>query len=102
MEKILIDGYTVNCIDADKVESLVVEMIDGNTDPGHPKVMELKPIKVTGSVHFPIPLEGPVNRNTQRVWRAIKFNQFPINIANACTVHKLQGRSIVPEQSNTR
>ena len=25
---------------------------------------------------------------------AIKFNQFPINVANARTVHKLQGQSI--------
>lgn len=94
MEKILIDGYVVNCIDANKVKSLVVEMMDGNTDPGNPKVVELKSESNTGSVHFPIPLEGPVTKNTHRVWRAVKFNQFPINVANARTVHKLQGRSI--------
>ena len=41
-----------------------------------------------------MPWDGPIHKNTRRIWRRIKFNQFPVSIANARTVHKLQGRSI--------
>ena len=69
-------------------------MMDGNLDERNPKVVHLSAQNVTTSVHFPMPWDGPINKNTRRIWRRIKFNQFPVSIANARTVHKLQGRSI--------
>jgi len=41
-----------------------------------------------------MPFDGTITKQTTRIWRKIKFQQFPINVANARTVHKLQGRSI--------
>ena len=94
MEKIIMDGYAVNCIEAKQIDSLVVEMIDGNSDPDNPKIMELKVQTATARIHYPLPLDGPVNHKTQRIWQSIKLTQFPVNVANARTVHKLQGRTI--------
>ena len=78
----------------EEMQELVVEMIDGNLDPDKPKVIHLSVQNVTTSVHFPIPWDGPINKHTRRIWRKIKFKQFPVTVANARTVHKLQGRSI--------
>ena len=69
-------------------------MIDGNHDKDNPKIVHLQVQKITASIHFPMPLDGPITKATKRIWRKIKFEQFPINVANARTVHKLQGRSI--------
>ena len=94
-EKIIIDGFYVNSIESKFVESLVVKMLDGNIDEDNPRFVHLK-ISSTGPclVHFPMPWDGPINKMTRRIWRRVKFNQFPVNIANARTVHKLQGRSL--------
>ena len=86
MHKILIDGYYVNCIDASSVKALVVEMIDGNHNKNNPKIVHLQLQKITASIHFPMPLDGPITKVTKRIWRKIKFEQFPINVANARTV----------------
>ena len=94
IEKILIDGFYVNCIEACHVHSIVVEMMDGNHDPNHPKTNNLSTKKVTPSVHFPMACDGPITKKTTRIWRKIKMEQFPVNCGNARTVHKLQGRSI--------
>ena len=94
LEKILIDGYYVYCTDASMVKALVLEMIDGNKNKDDPKIIHLSPKKIRAHVHFPICWDGPISRHTRRVWRLIKFEQFPVNVANARTVHKLQGRSI--------
>ena len=53
-----------------------------------------EPKSITGVVHFPIPLTTVIDKNTTRLYRGFKFTQFPLNIANARTIHKLQGRSI--------
>jgi hypothetical protein len=94
MEKILIDGYYVNCIDADKIEHLIVQMIDGNDNPNNPKIVRLKAMSVTTEIRFPATLDGIITSTTKRMGRKLKMKQFPVNIANARTVHKLQGRSI--------
>ena len=89
---ILYDGYHVNTVDASMVEFLVVEMIDGKAN----KTVTLKAEHVSGAtVQFPFAWNDPViTSNTKRIRRQIKFCQFPVNIANARTVHKLQGRSL--------
>jgi hypothetical protein len=94
LEKILIDGYYVYSTNATMVKALVVEMIDGNKVGGDPKIVHLIPQKIRAQVHFPVCWDGPITKYTRRLWRLIKFEQFPINVANARTVHKLQGRSI--------
>ena len=88
------DGFHVNCVEACHVHSMTVEMVDGNHDPKKPKVVHLLPRSVTANVHFPVPFDGPITKQTPRIWRKMKFDQFPVNVANARTVHKLQGRSI--------
>ena len=95
IDVVQIDGYYVNSIEAKYVENITVEMLDGNTNPAQPKIVKLQPtITKSCLAHFPLPWDGPITRKTKRIWRRIKFTQFPVNIANARTVHKLQGRSI--------
>ena len=94
IERIKLDGYYVNSIEACHVRSIAVEMIDGNHDPDNPKIIHLPTKSVTPQVYFPMPWDGPITNTTRRIWRKIKFEQFPVNVANARTVHKLQGRSI--------
>jgi len=60
---------TVNCIEVCCVISVVVEMVvDGNHDEHHPNIVHLPTRKVTSSVHFPMPWDGPMNENTRRNW----------------------------------
>lgn len=68
-------------------------MIDGNNAN---KKVTLKAEKVSGlKVQFPFAWDNPVITNkTKRINRIIRFSQFPVNVANARTVHKLQGRSL--------
>jgi hypothetical protein len=94
IEKIMIDGYYVNCINASDVKFLVVEMQDGNESEENPKIIHLELQSITASIHLPIPWDGPIHKNTRRIWNKIKFDQFPVNVANARTAHKLQGRSV--------
>ena len=69
-------------------------MMDGNKKGCDPKIVHLSTQNIRATVEFPIPYDGPVTKDTKRIRRKIKFEQFPINVANARTVHKLQGRSI--------
>ena len=94
LDKIIIDGYYVSCADASMIKAIVVEMIDGNIKKDDPKIVHLVSQKVHAQVHYPVCWDGPISKHTNRVWRKIKFEQFPIIVANARTVHKLQGRSI--------
>ena len=94
VETMFINGFLVNCVDSCHVHSITVEMIDGNHDENDPKIMQSSSHAVTANVHFPMPFDGPITKQTIRFWRKIKFDQFPVTVANARTVHKLQGRSI--------
>ncbi|KAG7345244.1 hypothetical protein IV203_032775 [Nitzschia inconspicua] len=93
-ETILIDGYCVNCVCATQIESMVVKMLDGTTGGDEEHLIELKPKTIYASARFPVPCVGPITKKSMRVSRTISFEQFPVNCANARTVHKLQGRSI--------
>jgi hypothetical protein len=89
---IKIDGYYVRCVDADMVDYMEVILTENNAQ----KVLELKPTKCTAQADFPCPtaFETEITHKTTRMKKRIQLRQFPINIANARTVHKLQGRSI--------
>ena len=87
LEKILIDGYYVYCTDASMVKALVPEMIDGNKNKDDPKIIHLIPKKIRAHA-LPVCWDGPISKHTRRVWRLKKFEQFPVNVANARTVHK--------------
>ena len=65
-------------------------LFDGN--PG--EIIEIKPKEYTSLVEYPIPIFGSIKKTTPRINRRVSFSQFFINVANARTVHKLQGRSI--------
>ena len=94
IETILIDDFYVNCIEACNVESVTVEMLDGNHDCSNPRVTQLPILSVTACAYFPMALDGAITKQTNRLWRKIKFSQFPVSVADARTVHKLQGRSL--------
>ncbi|KAG7365109.1 hypothetical protein IV203_038312 [Nitzschia inconspicua] len=93
-ETIVIDGYYVNCVSVKQVESLLLKMLDGNAGEEGEHIIELNPKTIYASARFPVPCLGPITKKSMRTSRRISFDQFPINCANARTVHKLQGRSI--------
>ena len=91
LERICIDGYYVYCAHAEQIEELQVKLLDGlkaNT------IHTLKTEYHNCKVKFPIPLSGTISKNVFRMQRDLTFHQFPVNSANACTVYKLQGRSL--------
>ncbi|KAG7348980.1 PIF1-like helicase [Nitzschia inconspicua] len=93
-ETIVIDGYYVNCVSVTQVESLLLKMLDGNAGEEGEHIIELNPKTIYALARFPVPCLGPITKKSMRTSRRISFDQFPINCANARTVHKLQGRSI--------
>jgi len=96
LEKIVIDGYYVWCANVEQIESLKVKMIDGVEEGEDDVYVDLKPSKnKTALCEFPLSYDGTVHKKTPRFRRRIKLTQFPVVCANARTVHKLQGRSIL-------
>ncbi|KAG7363234.1 hypothetical protein IV203_026594 [Nitzschia inconspicua] len=93
-ETIVIDGYYVNCVSVTQVDSLLVNMLDGNGGLDQEAFIELKPKVIYASAKFPVPYTGLIARNCMTTQRRISFEQFPVSCGNARTVHKLQGRSI--------
>ena len=60
----------------------------------NPGIIELEAMNYTCRAEIPIVLAGEVTSHTPRTHFSVKLNQFPINIANCRTVHKLQGRTL--------
>ena len=89
LETIIIDGYHVLCADVSQIKHLKVEISDANN-----QVAYIDPVTVTLKAYFPLPIYGDVNKYTKRFYRSMRMTQFPVNCANARTIHKLQGRSI--------
>ena len=97
MGSINIDDYYVNCVEADDVEYMVLELQEHIKLNESGEFIKVKPRKTNQLVaEIPIPHAGaPQDHRTVRSKNTrIKFVQFPINISNARTVHKLQGRTI--------
>ena len=86
-ELINMDGCCVRCVDAEKVECMEVVLEEGDTR----KLMELKPAKVGVVAEFPCPgeFDTELTHRVSRMRKRIQMCQFPINVANARTVHKL-------------
>ena len=97
MGSINIDGYYVNCVEANEVEYMVLELQEHKEVNQCGELIRVKPRKTNQLiVEIPIPGAGsPYDHRTERSkYTKIKFVQFPINISNARTVHKLRGRTI--------
>ncbi|KAG7362829.1 hypothetical protein IV203_026189 [Nitzschia inconspicua] len=69
-------------------------MLDGRKGGNKETIIELSPKVIYASAKFPVPFTGPITKKSMRTRRRISFEQFPVNCANARTVHKLQGRSM--------
>jgi hypothetical protein len=78
-------GYKVNVIDADEVEYMVCERIrKDERDPVRYFTLPAKKFTVTGKI--------PMNGGRQHVpLDSLEITQFPINLDDATTGHKLQG-----------
>jgi hypothetical protein len=96
LEIIQIDGFYVWCAHVTQIEALKLRLLDGvDKAKGEVKYSYLKPEKMTGRAFMPTSVLDPIiDHKTPRKWRGMKMEQFPINCANARTIHKLQGRSI--------
>ena len=87
------DGCFVRCITADKVQSMEVVLEDSSDK----KVLTLETTTNSMKVSFPSVnmFESRVSHKTDRKTKlSIKLTQFPISVADARTVHRLQGRSL--------
>ena len=69
-----------------------VKLEEGSSE----KNLKLQPVETSAFASFPVPtgFETEINYQTDRITKKIQLTQFPINIATARTVHKLQGRSL--------
>ena len=84
------DGYYVNCVKAENVEYIALELKCNTL-----RTIHLEPKCYTARAKIPAPImESTTTHKTERMFATMKLVQFPINIANAITVHKLQGQSI--------
>ena len=77
---------------AQNVEYVEVVLQDGNSI----KNLKLQTVTSTAGARFPCPTgnETKITVGTARMTKRIQISQFPLNIANARTVHKLQGQSL--------
>jgi len=94
LEKVVIDDYYVWTISVPQIDSIKLRILDGLQDENEIRFHYLKPVQVSVCVHYPMPLAPDVDRNTDRIWRNVRMKCFQLNVADARTIHKLQGRSI--------
>ena len=90
-----LDGYRVRCVAASDVQHIEVVLGSG-PHTGNQDTRELQAHKFTATAKFPDALDladGWVS-NLQRRAKVVQLSQFPLNIANGRTVHKLQGASL--------
>ena len=87
-----IDGYFVQCVDANKVAYIEVIFQEGNSQ----QILNLEATTTSACAKFLCPIAGETEiiYHTYRMGKTIQLTQFSLNIANARTVHKLQGRSL--------
>ena len=87
------DGHYVRCVEASNVEHIEV-MLEGDHCEDNIRRIEIS--KTSAKAMFPDP-EDILSGSTkipQRRQKQIQLSQFPLNIADARTVHKLQGKSL--------
>ena len=90
LEIISIDGYRIYCASAHQIRAIRIQMMDG-LNPG---IIDLEVKPFTVKCQVPTDMSENRSNSTPRATFTLKMNQFPINIANCRTVHKLQGRTI--------
>jgi hypothetical protein len=78
-----------------QIDSIKVKILDGLNSDDEVRIVYLKPQEIRGAqVQFPTPFFPTIDKDTLRLRRNIRMEQFPVNTANARTIHKLQGRSL--------
>ena len=88
-----IHGHYVRCVEATDVEHIEV-MLEGDSSANNVRRIEIS--KMTAIAMFP-DVEDIMTASTgspQRRQKQIQLCQFPLNVADARTVHKLQGKSL--------
>ena len=87
METININGYEVNCIEANLVNVIIVEIKRPNSPPME---YNMKPVEMHAKVFMPIETFGRVDNFDCQIC----CTQFTFLLNHATTVHKLQGRTL--------
>ena len=82
------------CASVSQVDSVKLQLLDGLEKKTDVKYGEVEAARHTCKASIPIALGGAITKQTYREKRRFRLCQFPINIANARTIHKLQGRSL--------
>jgi hypothetical protein len=91
LEKIVIDGYYVWVADISQIHCMKVGI--GNDEDE--KLVDIEPEEnISVTAKYPLPIYGEISKYTPTFQRNMKMTQFPINVADARTIHKLQGASI--------
>ena len=79
----------MHCAEACQVESVELDLEDTK------QTIQIESKAYNCTAHIPFPMQDePLSGNTRRLIRRVKFEQFPLNISNARTVHKLQGKTL--------
>jgi hypothetical protein len=95
LDIIVIDGFYVRSVEVSQIKSMKVKILDGLDSDDEVRMAYSKPQDISGGqVYFPLILGNEIDKKTPRFWRGIRMEQFPVNTANARTIHKLQGRSL--------
>ena len=95
LDTIIIDGYYVRCVNIEDLKHIKLELIEDLKPGQSPTTICVEPKTYYAKVRFPINIDSKITHTTSRpIHKACKLTQFPINLATARTVHKLQGQSI--------
>ena len=91
LEVMEISNHYVRCVCVDDVESIQMKLMDSEDE----KIVDIFAETHKGQLAFPnFALPRKRNSDYHRLHRAFRCCQFPVNIAIARTVHKLQGRTL--------
>ena len=95
LDTLLIDGYYVRYAKVDQIQSIQLELVQDLLKTNKGKIINLEPKEYYAKVKFPMTFESKLRHNTPRpINKKIKLTQFPLNIAHARPVHKLQDVSV--------
>ena len=93
MECINIDGYFVNCVEADDIEYMEVELLEHKKENKPGEIKNITPQKgrsLQASITIPKYVSPFDHKSKNTAGTKIQCVEFPLNISNAITVHKLQ------------